>query len=278
LLVVLVHRPAYDDWSFPKGKLEPGEDEATCARREVLEEAGLDVTLGRELGTIEYLDSRARLKTVRYWEMVVSAEAEPRAQHEVDVAEWVPAEEAAERLTYAHDRELLARCLEEDARPEPVPVYLVRHVKAGERRRFAEPDELRGISPSGRKQAQRLVRAFDERPLTRLVSSPFIRCVQTLEPLAEARGIEIDLSRALEEGAGPDRAEELILAVAADGPAALCTHGDVMMQLVDRLRERGVRSLDGGRAFRKGCTWIFEVRDRAIVSLRYEPPPEPEDG
>jgi 8-oxo-dGTP diphosphatase len=106
LEVVLVHRRAYDDWEFPKGKLGQGEDEADAALREVEEETGLRCRLGREIGTSSYRDFRGRPKLVRYWEMhPVSGELRPA--HEVDDARWVPLAELREALTHDRDRSIL---------------------------------------------------------------------------------------------------------------------------------------------------------------------------
>jgi 8-oxo-dGTP pyrophosphatase MutT (NUDIX family) len=104
--IVLIHRPAYDDWSFPKGKLDPGETEAQAALREVQEETGLWCRLGREVGTAAYRDPKRRPKTVRYWEMTPAAGTLGPA-NEVDDARWVPLQEAPGLLTYEHDRHLL---------------------------------------------------------------------------------------------------------------------------------------------------------------------------
>jgi 8-oxo-dGTP diphosphatase len=104
---LLVHRPAYDDWSFPKGKLEPGESEADAALREVDEETGLRCRLEAEVATTRYRDGRGRDKTVRYWLMTpTSGTLEPA--NEVDDARFVPLADASELLTYARDVELLA--------------------------------------------------------------------------------------------------------------------------------------------------------------------------
>jgi 8-oxo-dGTP diphosphatase len=106
--VVLVHRPAYDDWAFPKGKLERDESEEAAALREVEEETGLRCLLRRELGITRYHDSRGRPKTVRYWQMTpIGGELAPA--HEVDDARWVPLAEAPALLTYARDVELLTQ-------------------------------------------------------------------------------------------------------------------------------------------------------------------------
>ncbi len=104
--VLLVHRPAYDDWTFPKGKVDPGESEEACAVREVEEETGLRCTLGRELPSTTYTDAKGRPKTVRYWVMrVVSGELS--FDHEVDTARWLTPEDAATMLTYERDVALL---------------------------------------------------------------------------------------------------------------------------------------------------------------------------
>jgi len=104
--VVLVHRAAYDDWSFPKGKLNPREREQDAALREVEEETSLVCSLGREAGITEYRDPDGRPKTVRYWEMAPVA-GTLRPANEIDGARWVPLAQAPAQLTYVRDRELL---------------------------------------------------------------------------------------------------------------------------------------------------------------------------
>jgi 8-oxo-dGTP pyrophosphatase MutT (NUDIX family) len=104
--VLVVHRPRYDDWTFPKGKLKDGESDEHGALREVEEETGLRCRLGRALPTVSYVDHRGRKKSVRYWEMApLDGTFEPNS--EVDQVRWLPAEEANRTLTYARDRNLL---------------------------------------------------------------------------------------------------------------------------------------------------------------------------
>jgi len=105
--VLLVHRPQYDDWTFPKGKVEPGESDEECAVREVEEETGLLCSLGRELEPASYLDAKRRPKTVRYWVMEV-VDGALRFDFEVDAARWVGPREAESLLTYPRDVDLLA--------------------------------------------------------------------------------------------------------------------------------------------------------------------------
>jgi 8-oxo-dGTP pyrophosphatase MutT (NUDIX family) len=104
--VVLVHRPRYDDWTFPKGKAHDGESDEDCAIREVEEETGLRCELEDELPSTAYRDAKGRDKVVRYWSMrPVGGVA--RAQNEVDAVEWLPVAEARRRLSYGRDREVL---------------------------------------------------------------------------------------------------------------------------------------------------------------------------
>lgn len=113
LEVMIVHRPGYDDWSFPKGKLDPGESDETAAVREVEEETGHRCRLGEELGTVRYSDRHGRPKYVRYWAMTAvdpfSDSVAAADEHEIDAVSWVDLADARRLLSYEHDRELLDR-------------------------------------------------------------------------------------------------------------------------------------------------------------------------
>ena len=107
--VVVVHRPSYDDWSFPKGKVHDGESDLQAALREVEEEVGIRGVLGRDLGSISYIDGRGRPKVVRYWEMTIGDDVVLHPANEVDDARWVSVADANDVLTYDHDRSMLGR-------------------------------------------------------------------------------------------------------------------------------------------------------------------------
>ena len=110
-LIAVVHRPQHGDWSLPKGKLEPGEDDATAAVREVREETGRDAVIEQDLGTVSYEVASGRPKTVRWYLMTASAAATDLAD-DVDAVRWLAPENVEEILTYATDRDVLARARE----------------------------------------------------------------------------------------------------------------------------------------------------------------------
>jgi 8-oxo-dGTP pyrophosphatase MutT (NUDIX family) len=110
-LIAVVHRPHREDWSLPKGKLEPGEDDAAAAVREVREETGCDAVIERDLGTVSYTVSDGRPKSVRYYLMAASGET-GGTEADVDVVRWLAPDGVEELLTYATDRDVLARARE----------------------------------------------------------------------------------------------------------------------------------------------------------------------
>ncbi|HEX6761935.1 MAG TPA: phosphoglycerate mutase family protein [Gaiellaceae bacterium] len=152
------------------------------------------------------------------------------------------------------------------------PVYLVRHAKAGHRERWTDDDELRPLTKKGRRQACALVELFGEQPFAHLLSSRYLRCVQTFEPLAEARGLPVEEVDELAEGASRAASVGLVLRAAEDGPVALSTHGDIIEHVLDELTTKQV-PLTGPTLLEKGSTWVLEVADGAFRAGRYLSPP-----
>jgi 8-oxo-(d)GTP phosphatase len=264
--VALVHRPRYDDWSFPKGKLIDGESEAAAALREVEEETGLRCTLGPSVGSVTYRDRHGRPKVVRYFRMDVDGGSFTPSE-EVDELRWVPVDEAGRMLSYTHDRNLLRRVL---AEAPASPLYVIRHAKAGVRSLWDGPDEARPLTRRGRKQAARLVERFRGLELGRVLSSPYLRCVETVEPLAAERDLTLELAPALAEGAGVD--DLLALFASLDGrPTALCGHGREIQAMIERLREGGT-SVDG-TGIAKGSVWVLDRESGRVLSAHYLPAP-----
>jgi 8-oxo-(d)GTP phosphatase len=234
--VLLVHRPRYGDWTFPKGKANPGEADEQTARREVEEETGLRCELIAELPSTAYRDSRGREKIVRYWTM--RPESGSFTPHdEVDTVSWVGDADGAARLSYPRDVDVL--------RAVPPPLLVVRHASAGDRTEWTEANDARPLDERGRRQANALVECVAGFGIGRLVSSPFTRCVQTLQPLAEKLGLQLELSDDLAEGAGPERALELLLSLAG-APAVVCGHSPELEPLFGRIRKGAAVAVEAG--------------------------------
>jgi len=152
-------------------------------------------------------------------------------------------------------------------------VHLIRHAKAKNRDAWEAPDHLRPLTKRGHREAVAIAERLAEDPVARLVSSPFVRCLQTLEPLAVALELPIETTDILAEGAGGERAFELLLSLAASDSLAICTHGDVFYDVVEAVSRSGV-SLVGPRAAAVASTWVLTVEDGRFVDARFvEQPP-----
>jgi 8-oxo-(d)GTP phosphatase len=269
--IALVHRPRYDDWSFPKGKLNVGESHLDAALREVAEETGIDCRTGVELPPATYEVDGGVRKVVRFWTMEPTSGTDLRPTHEVDEARWLSAVDAARQLTHERDRELLASVV---ARSEPA--YLVRHAKAGSRDDWKDRDELRPLSTSGRRQAKALVHRFDGLRVGRILSSTAVRCVDTVRPLAAARSRPVEAIEELAEGSPVGPVGSLLDEIATT-PVVLSGHGDLIPELVERAEAAGA-IVEGERGWKKASIWVLEREAGVVVRMRYVPPPEFEGG
>ncbi|MEP6855977.1 MAG: NUDIX hydrolase [Pedococcus sp.] len=244
LEVALVHRPKYDDWSWAKGKLDPGEAWPVAAVRETQEETSLELGLGRPLPTAEYtvLDAAgtAATKTVHYW----AAEATKPAgalRNEIDEVRWLDVVSASERLDYARDRDQLRALVRADkaATLSTWPLALVRHAHAVGRGSWSGVDGLRPLDRAGVSRAAEVSGLLAAYAVTRLVSSPSVRCADTLRPYAAATGTSLRTKDGLsEEGHAADasRAPRHLLRLLERGvPTALCSHGPVLPDLLRAL-------------------------------------------
>jgi 8-oxo-dGTP pyrophosphatase MutT (NUDIX family)/phosphohistidine phosphatase SixA len=264
--IALVHRPRYDDWTLPKGKLGPGESPAAGAVREIAEETGARVALTQLLGRVTYPVETAT-KIVDYWQMrYLDGEFEP--SEEVDRVEWLSADDARVRLSYRHDRRVIDASLR-------LPVVesvliLVRHARAGSRSQWAGPDALRPLEESGRTQARLLAPFLAAFGPDQIVSADRTRCVQTVEPLAELAGLAIERdSRLGDEGYAkdPKRALEVLHGLLSHSPAlVLCSQGDAIPAMLHDLR---VVPRSRPAKTRKGGVWVIGFAGRRAVRSDY---------
>ena len=231
--VLLVHRPKYDDWSFPKGKVDLGEHVTTAAVREVAEETGLDVRLGPPLTTQRYTvrNGQTRTKLVSYWAgRVVGGDDVTTYQpnDEIDEVEWVPLEKAADRLTYQRDRDTLAEFSLFRGKSEPLVV--LRHAKARPRKDWKKDDRDRPLAKVGLLQADEVVPILGAYGVQRILSSSSRRCWTTLSPFADVSEIDLEVTRDLtEEDATPKSvARHVHRLLTKAEPAVLCTHRPVL--------------------------------------------------
>ena len=239
--VGIVHRPKYDDWSLPKGKLDPGEHITACAVREVLEETGHAVALGVPLGVQRY-PVAGLPKEVLYW----AARADDRAPPwpgtvEIDRLEFVPASRAASRLTQPRDADLVADAVATLGSParDTSPLIILRHTKALARKRWDGDDTDRPLDTKGSAQADRLAVLLACFGITRVVSSDSLRCLDTVRPYATATRVHVELEPRVTEEAhdgAPHGAGDAALELLASGDAAvLCSHRPVLPTLFDAI-------------------------------------------
>lgn len=236
--VALVHRPRYDDWTLPKGKLEPGESVRTAAVREVVEETGFSVVLGRHLGQVRYPVTRPRraMKHVDYF-AARRTYGEFAVNDEVDDLRWCSPEEAADRLSYQHDSRIVSSFTTLPA--ELTPLLLVRHAKAGSRSQWDGPDDERPLSENGRRQLPGVRALAGLYGADRVHAAPLARCVDTVAQIAEDVGVPVQPEPLLSEkgyAGNEERAVARLLEVAAaGGTPVVCSQGGVIPDLLSRV-------------------------------------------
>jgi 8-oxo-dGTP diphosphatase len=268
VLVAVVHRPRYEDWTLPKGKLHAGEPALIAAVREVREETGAEVEVGRRLPSVEYPFGDA-VKRVSYWVMRYRG-GEHVPGDEVDRVRWATVAEATQQLSYPVDRGVLADFarLPSAART----LLLLRHAKAGKRSAYSGDDRLRPLDKIGRRQAREAVPVLAAFGPQRVLAADRVRCEQTVQPLADQLGLPVLSTPTLSDEAYAKDAEAGLATIREllelPGTTVICSQGQAIPAMLEHL---GVP----GQPYpaRKGSVWALSIADRGVIAADYYPRP-----
>jgi len=268
--IALIHRPRYDDWTLPKGKIEEGETALQCAYRELVEETGIKASFTRQLGSIDYVEN-GEGKRVIFWAAHCALNASTFiANEEVDQLRWLPCEEAMELSTYQSDREMIANFQSQEQRTDTL--IILRHAKALERGDWDEPDSQRTLNEVGFDQAQLLIKHLEPFAIDEVYTSDYTRCMQTVTPLAHTRGLSITGVPSLNEQIfeeDPSRAVAFANALKQDEKnIVICSHNPVIPTMLrgilnTKLKNKDLIKLEPGDA------WIVHRVKGEIVGLDY---------
>lgn len=263
---LLVHRNRYHDWSLPKGKVDRGETFEEAASREVIEETGLKCESESYLGAVTYPTQRGRLKLVRYW-LMKTRKGAFIPNLEVDKAEWVGINGARSLLTYNRDARLIERADATLKNSSATRLYAVRHGNAGVRAKWKGPDKKRPLTKKGEQQALLIADLLARHPVTEVCSSPAVRCVETVRPLAAKLDVAVSTSKKLKETTSIDAIHEYLTTL-GPGAVVLSTHKDWIGPLIKSLDDRGV-PVRGARRWPKSSIWIFDLVDGKVEAGYY---------
>jgi 8-oxo-dGTP diphosphatase len=272
--IALIHRPRYEDWSFPKGKIEIGELEITAAYRETLEETGFKSIFGPELCTVSYPVGES-IKSVRYWSAEATGEASPvQDLGEVDEILWLSVEDAYKKLTREGDAEVLKNF--ELFGSETIPLILLRHGTALPRQEWLGDDGDRPLAQLGQIQAKRILLNYAPYSINEIHSSDALRCYETVAPMAQALSLNLiywselsEYSFKKDKKSGLDVISEII---ESQSRAIVCGHNPVLPDIVQKLiGKKNFKELEHG--LRPAEAWVLHHRDGEIVAIDWHPAP-----
>jgi 8-oxo-dGTP diphosphatase len=265
------HRPRYDDWSLPKGKVDKGETSAQAALREVLEETGFQCRIVAPLPTTRYRIGKG-IKEVD-WFLMRPLPTSPgfKKNSEVDKVKWLSKPKTLEILDYERDRELVS---DHDHKKlsQTGTLWFLRHAAAGDRSKWNGDDRERPLTKKGKRQSEAIAKVLKKKEIEKIVTSPFDRCIQTVKPIAKATGAKIRINEALAEDPDIDETYNLIHDLAGAN-AVICTHGDVIPATINRLMWLGL-SLRSRFYCSKASMWEVSVESGRYGTASYNKPPK----
>ena len=265
--VLIIHRPKYDDWTFPKGKAEIGEPLIACAYREVLEETNIETAFGPYLGEVEYLTNDGK-KKVSFWSAKVIKEKEFNSNAEVDQLKWVEVTKVKELLTLDTDRKILEQFLQIE--PDTKPLVLLRHAKAVTRDEWQGEDDDRPLDSYGQNQAKRLLAMYQVFNLEQIHSSDAVRCYDTVVAIAKGLNIKLEVTGKLSESTFKkdkekafDYAKDLMK---LNESVLLCSHNPILPKMLNKLTKKSVVDADEGKLL-PADGWVIHRIGKEVIQI-----------
>lgn len=267
LEVLLVHRPRYEDWSFPKGKIEEGEAAITAAFREVKEETGVSAIFGQYLGSSSYKNDDGK-KKVKYWMAQARVDSSPFIPNdEVDKIEWVSIKEARHFLTHDEDRDILDEFINRER--YTATLILLRHAKAIKRSDWNDYDLDRPLSNEGVEQSKRLVNQLEPFGLEGIFSSDASRCFSTVEPLSLSLNLRVTVAAEINEESFEKSAKTSVEYVRHlmryPGNQLVSSHNPIIPHILTKIArvEYSADDLDPADA------WVVHHRGNEIMAVEF---------
>ncbi|MEI7723120.1 MAG: NUDIX hydrolase [Actinomycetota bacterium] len=266
LEIAIVHRPRYDDWSLPKGKVEEGESHISAGYREIQEETGYESTFGPEIGSVVYQLEGAP-KEVRYWSAAATEMVGHPDPEEIDQVEWVTPKQAKEKLTNKDDRAIVDYFLEFGT--DTFPIILLRHAKALKRTDWDGDDGDRPLEHRGQLQAKRLLPIYMPYGDVEIHTSDALRCIETVDVLARSlKKTPIFSSDLSEYGYSKDHEAPLdyVQDLMDRGvPAIVCSHNPIIPKVVKKLvGKKYFKSMD--RELEPAQAIVLHCREGVVVA------------
>ncbi|MDY5840527.1 MAG: bifunctional NUDIX hydrolase/histidine phosphatase family protein [Corynebacterium camporealensis] len=275
--VAVIHRPHYDDWSLAKGKVNPGESLPVTAVREITEETGFEVKLGKLIGKVTY-PVQGRTKVVYYWVAKVTS-GKFKKNSEVDEIRWLPIDGAKKLLTYELDSEVLTKAKKRLRLAPTTRVLYVRHARAHARHKWDGDDDLRPLDKKGRRQAEMLVPLLSAYHPTAIYSAQPHRCQQTAAPLADELGFDLAVNRNFGDEVTSSNFKAAKKAfyrvVERGGVPVIVSQGETIPAIIADAAPKFLKDKLEDLRFKKASVWVLSFNEGELTGADYLASPLP---